>query len=137
MVGGAAWWAARRGDAQRVQPEETVLRVLERLDDDGSVVLAIQGEIDLGTADTLAAHLTDVCHGATAVTVDLRRVDFIDLVGLRLLLDLNAKGLETGCPVVFIQGPPTVERLFELTGALGLLKFADTGARVRAGASSA
>jgi anti-sigma B factor antagonist len=106
------------------------------LDDDGSVVLAIQGEIDLGTASTLAAHLEHICEGARAVTVDLRRVTFLDCVGLRLLLGLHASGLAHDCPVAFVQGPRTVERLFELTGASGLLTFAEAGGHVRAAASS-
>jgi anti-sigma B factor antagonist len=120
-----------------VQPEEPVLRVLERLDDDGSVVLAVQGEIDLATASTLAAHVEHVCEGARAVTVDLRRVGFLDCVGLRLLLELHASGPAHDCQVAFVQGPRTVERVFELTGAGGLLTFAETGGHVRATASSA
>jgi anti-anti-sigma factor len=119
------------------QLDEPVLRVLERLTDDGRVVLAIQGEIDIGTADTLALHLEHVLDRASAVTVDLRRVGFLDCFGLRLLLQLNADGLAAGCPVTFIQGPPAVQRLFELTGSLGLLTFADAGVRMRASASSA
>ena len=111
--------------------------MLERLRDDGSIVLAVQGDVDLGTVDTLATHLADVCDRAPAVTVDLRRVGFLDCLGLRALLELNAAGLATGCEVAFIQGPRPVERLFELTGTLGLLTFAEAGARVRAAAGSA
>ena len=120
-----------------MQPEGPVLRVLERLRDDGSIVLAVQGDVDLGTVDILEAHLADVCDRAPAVTVDVRRVGFLDCFGLRALLELNAKGLTTDCRVTFIQGPRPVARLFELTGTLGLLTFSEAGARSRTAARSA
>ena len=105
--------------------DQPVLRVLESRNADDTLVLSVQGEIDLATVDTLAAHLDHICDRADAVTVDLRRVTFLDCLGLKALLGLHEEGLERGCRVGFIQGPTVVRRVFELTGTLQRLSFAD------------
>lgn len=103
--------------------DQPVLRVLESTTDDGTLVLSLQGEIDLATVSTLAAHLDHICDRADAVTVDLRRVGFIDCLGLRHLLALQADADASGCRVGFIQGPAPVRRVFELTGVQAQLSF--------------
>jgi anti-sigma B factor antagonist len=111
-----------------MQVEEPVLRVMERIEGDGDVVLTVQGEVDMATVWTLESRLAEVCARNAAVTVDLRRVTFLDCAGLRLLLAQHAEGHARGCEVVFIQGPPAVRRLFELTGTLDALPFVELGA---------
>ena len=91
-----------------MQPDRPVLRVLESRSADDTLVLSVQGEIDLATVGTLAEHLDHVCDRADAVTVDLRRVAFLDCLGLRQLLCLHEEGVASGCRVGFIQGPPAV-----------------------------
>jgi anti-sigma B factor antagonist len=108
-----------------MQPDHPVLRVLESRRNDDTLVVSVEGEIDLATAPTLAAHLDHICDRTDAVTVDLRRVGFLDCVGLRELLELHEQGLESGCRVGFIQGPERVRRVFELTGTLSRLAFAE------------
>ncbi len=105
--------------------DQPVLRVLESRNAHDTLVLSVQGEIDLATVDTLSAHLDHICDRADAVTVDLRRVTFLDCLGLKVLLGLHEEGLERGCRVGFIQGPTVVRRVFELTGTLQRLSFAD------------
>jgi anti-sigma B factor antagonist len=104
--------------------DQPVLRVLESRSSDDTLVLSVEGEIDLATVGTLAAHLDHICDRADSVTVDLRRVSFLDCLGLRELLVLHEAGLASGCRVGFIQGPDTVRRVFELTGTLSRLSFA-------------
>jgi anti-sigma B factor antagonist len=111
-----------------MQTERPVLRVLESRSADDTLVLSVQGEIDLATVDTLAMHLHHVCDRADAVTVDLRRVAFLDCLGLRQLLCLHEDGIASGCRVGFIQGPPAVRRVFEMTGTLATLSFSDAAA---------
>ena len=91
---------------------------------DSGAVFAVEGEIDLATVDQLT-RASRRWHRADAVTIDLRRVSFIDCLGMRALLDLSSEGAERGCRVEFIQGPRPVERVFELTGALQQLSFVD------------
>ena len=88
-----------------MQEDQPVLRVLESRIEDGTLVVSVQGEIDLATVDTLAAHLDHICERADAVTVDLRRVSFLDCLGLRQLLCLHDEGLACGCRVALHPGP--------------------------------
>jgi anti-anti-sigma factor len=105
--------------------KQPFLRVLEHRDFDGGVVLAVEGEVDLATVGMLERPLVGLCRRSEAVTVDLRRVRFLDCVGLRALLRLNEEGAEHGCRVGFIQGPEPVARVFELTGMGRQLEFID------------
>ena len=109
-----------------MQVQEPGLRIMERIQDDG-VVLIVQGEVDLATVDTLGSRLADVCARHEAVTIDLRRVEFLDCLGLRLLVTQYHEAAASGCHVDFIQGPPVVERVFELTGTLAELPFVEVG----------
>lgn len=104
-------------------PETPFLRVLEYRAFDAGTVFAVEGELDLGTVGQLERVLTGIGRRADSVTVDLRRVGFIDCVGLRALLELSAQGDEQGCRVEFIQGPEPVARVFELTGTSEQLAF--------------
>jgi anti-anti-sigma factor len=108
-----------------VQQEKPFLRVLEIRDFESGAVFAVEGEIDLATVDHLTRAVDGAWQRAEAVTIDLRRVSFIDCVGLRALLDLSGDGNERACRVEFIQGPRPVQRVFELTGALQQLSFVD------------
>ena len=110
-----------------MQVDEPVIRIMERTTNAGTVVLTIQGEIDIATVDTLRARLTDACE--RDVTVDLRRVNFIDCLGLTLLLEQHDRSTRRGLRVDFVQGPPAVHRLFELTGTLEPLSFFELSAR--------
>ena len=118
-----------------MQPDQPVLRVLESRSADDTLVLSVQGDIDLATVETLAEHLDHICDRTDAVTVDLRRVAFLDCLGLRHLLRLHEEGVATGCRVAFIQGPAAVRRVFEMTGALSVLTFSE-GAALQPAAST-
>jgi anti-sigma B factor antagonist len=75
----------------------------------------------------LRTRLSEACEGD--VTVDLRRVSFLDCLGLRLLLEQDERSRARGLRVDFIQGPPAVRRVFELTGTLDRLRFVDLRSR--------
>ena len=110
-----------------MQVEEPVLRIMERTTDVGAVIVVVQGEIDISNVDALRTRLADACQGDT--TVDLRRVEFIDCLGLQLLLELNERSTARGWRIDFVQGPPAVRRLFELTGTLERLSFVQPASR--------
>ena len=108
---------------QAQPPDKPFLRVLEYRAFDGGTVFAVEGDLDLGTVEQLKRPLFGICRRSNAVTVDLRRVAFLDCVGLRALLELDAEGAEHDCRVEFIQGPDAVARVFELTGTREQLAF--------------
>jgi anti-anti-sigma factor len=59
----------------------------------------------------------------TRVVVDLAGLEFIDSTGLRVLLLADARARERGYELVLRAGGPTVQRVFEMTGALDVLRF--------------
>ena len=75
----------------------------------GTVVVPV-GDLDLDTAQHLEAVLAT---RSGPVVLDLRRLSFIDLSGLRLLLDADARSRQDGMNLRFIPGP-MVRRLFEV-----------------------
>lgn len=67
--------------------------------------------------------------GAAHLIIDLRRLTFIDSTGLRLTFDLDAATRENGLRLELLAGPPQVQRIFELTGALDQLPFVTPDSR--------
>lgn len=102
------------------------LQIERRSDADAEIVL-VSGELDLSTAPHLAAELG--CAQATGadVLVDLEEVEFMDCAGLRVLVEASAAS--GGGAFSVTPGPGQVRRLFELTGAGGVLNVVAPGRR--------
>jgi anti-sigma B factor antagonist len=97
---------------------------------DGTVSLSLAGELDLAGARQMEASLAAAeREGPARLIVDLGRLAFIDSTGLRLLLQANTRAQEGGYELVLRPGEPAVQRVFEVTGALEVLRFegADQG----------
>jgi anti-sigma B factor antagonist len=62
---------------------------------DGSVVVAVDGEVDVATASSLLGTLQEIRAGSNVV-VDMRNVGFIDSSGLRVLAGQSVRLLGTG-----------------------------------------
>ena len=110
-----------------MQVEEPVLRIMERTTDVGTVIVVVQGEIDISNVDALRTRLAESCEGD--VTIDLRRVEFLDCLGLQLLLEQHERSAQQGFRIDFVQGPPIVRRVFGLTGMLDRLHFIEVAPR--------
>ncbi len=94
--------------------------------DDGTISISLEGELDLAGAHQLEVRLDEVeREGPARLVVDLERLAFIDSTGLRLLLQADARARERGCELVLRPGAPSVQRVFEVTGALDVLRFED------------
>ena len=92
--------------------------------DDGTVSLALEGELDLAGAPDMEASLAAVeREEPTRLVIDLSRLQFIDSTGLRLLLQADARAKELGYELVLRPGAHAVQRVFEVTGALAILRF--------------
>ena len=76
-------------------------------DEEGSRSVWLSGEVDLTSEGDLRQSLDS---GRPRLLVDLRHVTFIDLSGLRCLVDAAAKH-----EVVALRTSPRVDRLLELT----------------------
>ena len=80
-----------------------------------------EGEVDLSNAGVLEQAIQQVePSSAETITVDLRRMHFIDLSGVRAILNADAR-LEGRLRLV--KGPPAVQSVFQLTGAEAELPF--------------
>jgi anti-anti-sigma factor len=92
--------------------------------DDGTISVSLEGELDLASAGQMEQRLTAAeQERPTRLVVDLGRLTFIDSTGLRLLLQANARAREGGYELVLRPGEPSVQRVFEVTGALTVLRF--------------
>jgi len=84
------------------------------------------GELDLATVPVVDTHL---CEQQTAgfkhLTLDLRDVCFLDSTGLRMILDWDAASRADGFAFSVVAGPPTVQRVFELTGTTERITFVE------------
>ena len=97
-------------------PPEPLLRV-ERSDHDGVPYLELVGELDLSTAGPLKLRLELVeREDAQTVVVDLRRVTFMDSIGLGILLAHGLRARQAGRRLALVQGPQHIRDLFDLTG---------------------
>jgi anti-sigma B factor antagonist len=74
---------------------------------EGHWAVAVCGEIDLATVDTLEAELNRL---SGPIVLDLSKVSFIDSLGLTVLLRATRNGLTIG------EVSPAVTRLFRITG---------------------
>jgi anti-anti-sigma factor len=84
--------------------------------EDGVRVVAVSGELDLDTMRELNAALADD-EGVLATTVlDLRRLTFIDSSGVSGVLSAVRRARDAGGRLVCVPGPPSIRRVFELTG---------------------
>jgi anti-anti-sigma factor len=91
--------------------------------DDGSVRIAVSGEVDLANAaaveDQIVAAITNQVAG---VSVDLGAVDYMDSAGMRILFSLASRlaGLQIGLEVVAPVGT-SARRLVEVSGLAPLV----------------
>jgi anti-sigma B factor antagonist len=90
---------------------------------DGSLVLALEGELDITTSPLLDSALERArATDAVGIVVDLIAVSFMDSTGLHLLIEhTRAEGSRRRIRVT--KGSPQVQRLFELSAAQRYLLF--------------
>jgi anti-sigma B factor antagonist len=85
------------------------------------------GELDLATVPVVEEQLSELhTAGFSALTLDLRDVQFLDSTGLRMILRWNAASRADGFVFRLVSGPPAVRRLFDLTGTTAQLNFVES-----------
>lgn len=88
------------------------------------VRVAPSGELDMASVPLLDQAIQELRDaGFDHVVVDLRQLCFLDSTGLRLLLQLTAAARADSHRLELIEGPPEVQRIFEITKTLGALPF--------------
>jgi anti-sigma B factor antagonist len=90
---------------------------------DHDVVVAA-GEIDLASAPRVGLALEPFA--GQPVVLDLRRVEFMDSAGLKVLLRQRSRIEESGGDLRLVVGNGAVGRLLELTGVSGAFSISDS-----------
>jgi anti-sigma B factor antagonist len=91
---------------------------------DGAVKVSLAGELDLSCTRQMEERFAEIDVQAPArVVVDLGGLEFIDSSGLRMLLLADARAREHGYELVLCPGREPVQRVFEMAGALDILRF--------------
>ena len=87
------------------------------------LVVAPSGEIDLATVGLVREAVDREHRVRETLVVDLREVGFMDTSGLRFLLELNERAGSEGFALRIVEGPPAVQRVFEVAGVEARLPF--------------
>ena len=81
-----------------------------------TVLLALAGELDIGSAARVEEELARIERDAPAtVVIDLRALTFMDSTGLRIIVGADARAREHERRLVLVQGPDAVRRLLRMT----------------------
>jgi len=87
-----------------------------------SATVTLAGELDLVLAPSLRAHLNSLhTEGVREFTLDSAGVEFIDSVGLSVLLALYRRCREEDGTVALVQPSPQLRRTLEISGLLEVL----------------
>ena len=87
--------------------------------------IELLGELDIAGAPRMEEELLRVeSTDAASIVVDLRRLEFIDSSGIRLLV-MAADRSSAGDRFTLLRGPAQVHRVFEVTDLASRLPFAE------------
>ena len=89
---------------------------LEAQEQNGVMLLVLRGELDIGSAGKVEEELHRIEADKPALVVlDLRKLEFMDSSGLRVIMAADARARDEGRRVAVVQGPDPVKRVFEIT----------------------
>jgi len=99
---------------------------LQRVDDTVQVHLRLAGDLDLYNAPALDDALVEV-EGEKwpTIVLDLRELDFIDSMALRLIMRTQARAQQDGRRLVIVRGPEFLDRVLALSGLAEHLELVD------------
>jgi anti-sigma B factor antagonist len=100
--------------------------VTEVSEGDGSVAVALIGELDISEAPGVEETLSGIEQRKPPLLVlDLRRLSFLDSSGLRLILEADLRAREEGRRLSVVRGPEAVHRVFAISLLDKRLDFID------------
>jgi anti-sigma B factor antagonist len=90
----------------------------------GPHTLILTGELDGGSARTLEAEIERLCEeGVTGITLDLRKLTYIDSIGVAVIVFRCGLCRRRGYDFALIPGSRFIHRAFEQAGVSELLPF--------------
>lgn len=93
------------------------------LRDGDAHVVVLEGELDLATVEAVEREVERAaCTDARLIVVDLRKLEFMACIGLRVILAAHRR---LAGRLTLVRGPPCVQQVFEISGLARLLPFVD------------
>lgn len=89
---------------------------------DASLTVALEGRLDTTTAPQLEAELKRSLNGITALTLDLKALEYLSSAGLRVILSAQKVMNKQGGMVVK-NANDTIMEIFEVTGFSDILNL--------------
>jgi len=87
----------------------------------GTLVFKLRGSLDLATAPTVRAALTEASDkGSHDLIVDLRQLEFLDSTGLGVLIGAYRRATERGGKFRLVISDGPIARLLNVTGLIGV-----------------
>jgi anti-anti-sigma factor len=82
-----------------------------------SLIVAIRGELDIATAPRLAARFDEfLSDGLRRIVIDVSKLTFVDVLGLRTLAELRAQAEQRMVAVRLSGVSPQLRRLMRIIG---------------------
>ena len=106
-----------------VDDEQSELGIDEERLGDGTCLLKLSGELDLGTVPELRERLEGL--GAERIRLDLSKLDFMDSTGVSLLIGATQEAKNGGPAFELVRPQGEAWRVIELTGIEDVLPFVD------------
>ncbi|GIF02327.1 STAS domain-containing protein [Paractinoplanes rishiriensis] len=106
---------------------ESCLRVQVTRTGPALVCIAVAGELDLDTAGVLAGRVRDALGliQPDTMLLDLEKLEFIDVAGVRTLYELHAAAAAVDCTLVIRHAPRTTRWILSVLGLDELFALAD------------
>ncbi len=90
-------------------------------DNDGTLVFKLRGSLDLATAPTVRAALSEATEkGGNNLIVDLTQLEFLDSTGLGVLIGAHRRAAEHGGTFRLIVTEGPISRLLNITGLIAV-----------------
>jgi stage II sporulation protein AA (anti-sigma F factor antagonist) len=93
-----------------------------------TLIVRVEGEVDMHVADTFRKTIDEALEqaGVPNLMLNLAKVTFIDSSGLGVILGRYKRISQLGGKVSAVQLQPQVEKIFELSGLLRIIKLYST-----------
>ena len=111
------------GTEMGFKPED-IFEMTER-QQGGTTVVALAGELDLGTVTAVERRLAELREAGKAVVLDLDRLTFMDSTGIRLLLTACEAAERDDWSFAVTRGSERVQRVLSAARVADRLPYAD------------
>lgn len=102
------------------------LDILLVVEDDGTNVVRLHGELDVASAVWLRDALDAACHSlGTVLVLDLADLEFCDAAGLGVFAEYHERGEHDGCKLLLRSVPDHVRRLLTITGLVDVVHLTE------------